>query len=412
MMHTLSVAYRREVITEVELPLSKSESNRLLIIWALNNKWFQLPAISSAADTRELLNAIEVVSTGEKFINSGEGGTTFRFLLSYLSYIKGDFLLSASGSMANRPIENLVNALNELGAEIDYTSKKGFSPVKIRGGALRGKRILLDAGISSQFISSLLLISPMLSNGIEICLKGNPVSLSYIQMTIEMMKRFGAEVNVSGNIIAVKEKPYDCIDNCSIEADWSAASYWYSIAVLLDGSEIKLKGLKKDSIQGDSVIQEIFTHFGVQSNFFDNTVVISKTKENEIAGIWEYDFSSCPDLVLTMAVLCSALRLKVKFNGIKTLRIKETDRISAIVEELKKFNVKAYTSEDCLEIDAGEFTSVFVTVNTYNDHRMAMAFAPLVFLCGKLSINNPEVVIKSYPGFWNDLRSAGVDISN
>ncbi|MGD0711466.1 MAG: 3-phosphoshikimate 1-carboxyvinyltransferase, partial [Bacteroidales bacterium] len=319
-----------------------------------------------------------------------------------------DKTLTGPERMLERPIAPLVEALKEIGGKIEYVGRQGFPPLKINGklNKFHNNKIKIAANISSQFISSLLMIAPTLPNGIEIEFVGDIVSRPYIDMTLSIMKYFGVSTEVFKNKINIKKQEYQPVKYI-IESDWSCASYWYLIAALSNDPSIFLKGLKRKSFQGDAIIQEWFKTFGIITEFSDNGAFITKTNEDLSLIPDIIDFTDNPDLAQTMIVLCAAKGLKCKFTGLGSLKIKETDRINAMKKELKKFGIQLKEEEKNIYSLKGTFRNSSVTIETYNDHRMAMAFAPLALRCPEIIINNSKCVEKSYPGFWEDLKNAG-----
>lgn len=395
----------------VKLPLSKSECNRLLIIHALATGKADIPNISDAQDSR-LLHALlqQSAATESDVFDAGPAGTTMRFLTAYFSLLPGKRVLTGTARMQKRPIGVLVNALRELGAKITYLGEDGYPPLQIEGGVLRGGEIEVDGSISSQFISALLMIGPMLHNGLVIRFKGPVVSRPYINMTIRIMERFHVYAIWDSDTLSVSNQRYIIDDpekQFYVEPDWSAASYWYSIAALADEADIFLEGLKKESLQADAVTALIYPFLGVSTVFEDKGVRLTKNHYRPQA--FAFDFEDCPDIVQTVAVTAAAKKIPVLMRGLNTLRTKETDRINALKTELHKFGV--ITSEPhpgVLEIK--EFSDVSVsdiTVSTYEDHRMAMAFAPMAVKFPRLHILHPDVVSKSYPEFWQELNKVG-----
>lgn len=407
------------VNVSLTLPASKSISNRLLIIHALSKEKFQINNLSEADDTKVLFAALEQLKTKGGTIDIGLAGTSFRFLTAYLSVIKGEFLLTGDERIKQRPVKALVQALQTIGAKIEYTEKEGFAPLTISGNHLSGGEINIRGDISSQFISALMLIAPTLQNGLTIIIEGELVSRPYVAMTVKLMAMFGVEIDWSTNKIIIPPTPYNVSRLQSdkqgnkfieVEGDWTAASYWCAITALNPGSVIQLNGMKQISIQGDCIAPPLFSFFGVSTEFTDTGCTLKHNgKFEERFG---FDFTDNPDLAQTVAVVVSALKIPCLMNGLKTLRDKETNRINALKEHLNKINVKATEVEnDGLFIDPSSLNiPAELSINTYNDHRMAMAFAPLVLFTDKISIENPMVVNKSYPGFWEDLASAGFKV--
>jgi 3-phosphoshikimate 1-carboxyvinyltransferase len=399
----------QEITGEIELPSSKSISNRLLILDSLASERGELENLSESDDTRILQAAL---GCEEEEINAGHAGTAMRFLTAYLSISSGKKILTGSERMRDRPIGQLVDALNSIGAEISYTDRKGYPPLSIRGKLISGGQIAIDSSVSSQFISALMMIGPSLNNGLEISLENEIVSSSYIRLTANLMKEYGLNVDISGTTINIPHTNYTGIRHV-VEADWSAASYWYSIAALSEKVDLSLRGLRQGSFQGDSVLPELFEQFGVETKFTGDGVTLSRRKSPDT--IFEYDFRDCPDLVQTMVVLCGLTERRFYVSGTQTLQIKETERISALKKELQKLGVNLSFDKKGKWIswdgkkNNPEHTEV--SICTYQDHRMAMAFAPAAIRYPGLIIEDPNVVSKSYPGFWKDLEQVGFKIN-
>jgi 3-phosphoshikimate 1-carboxyvinyltransferase len=372
---------------EIDLPASKSISNRLLIIQALCQQDFEIKNLSNSDDTNSLKNAL---SGTQNTIDIGAAGTSFRFLTSYLTIQKGrECILTGTDRMKERPIQNLVTTLQLLGAKISYLEKDGLPPLKIKGVTILGREITIDASISSQFISSLLLIAPTLVNGLILNISGNLVSKSYIQMTLKLMEEFGVNHSWDKNKIVVKQQHY-IGKNYNVEADWSAATFWFQIAALTKGCNIQLKGLYQESIQGDAKVRTIFNDFGIVSIFENNTLILTKNnKQNFPEAV---NLIDSPDMYQSLRCTLFALNKTAELTGISTLKNKETDRKKAVENELKKLSTSKI-------------------IETYKDHRMAMSFAPLSLKYGEITIKNSDVVSKSYPNFWQDLSNAGFIIS-
>ncbi|HND82127.1 MAG TPA: 3-phosphoshikimate 1-carboxyvinyltransferase [Chitinophagales bacterium] len=397
---------------EVQLNGSKSISNRVLIIDALCNHQLQLENISNADDTVFLQ---QILQSNDAVLDAGAGGTTFRFLTAYLSTQEGrEVVLTGSERMQQRPIKILVDALLQLGADISYVNKEGFPPLRIRGKKLKGGKISLPADTSSQYITALLLIAPTLQEGLTLELIGKIVSVPYIKMTLKIMEYFGVKSTFTNNIITVESSQYEP-KPFYIEGDWSAASYYYSIAILAKEAAITLKGLTAQQIQGDAVIADIATKFGVQTTYNNNAVTLTKIAQVQPAH-FQYDFLECPDLAQTVVSFCAALQTAVNCNGLQTLRIKETDRIAALDIELQKLGLASLVEIDSnawkLNILDQSQININLPIHTYEDHRMAMAFAPLVIKTNEILIEEPNVVTKSYPLFWKDLAALGFTISS
>lgn len=400
-MSQLSLHTKPKAINlDIELPASKSISNRALILNALAYSPFDVQNLSDCDDTRVMIQALNSNNTT---FDIGAAGTTMRFLTAFLSKTVGEWVITGSERMKQRPIRILVDALNILGARIEYTEKKGYPPLKILGSALTGGEIHLNGGVSSQYISALMMIAPYMQNGLKIILEGKVISAPYIYMTKSMMKDFGVEVKFLNNIIEIHPQTYTPV-KYKVESDWSAASYWYEVLALVGKGEILLKGLRKNSNQGDSKVAALFLQLGVSTDYHTESVTI-KANQQYVTN-FEFDFSDQPDLAQTIAVTCCMKQIPFLFKGVQSLKIKETDRVAALINELRKVGyILTEPSEGELEW-TGQKDPNFVagnipTINTYEDHRMAMAFAP-VSVFTPLTIENPEVVTKSYPQFWDE----------
>jgi 3-phosphoshikimate 1-carboxyvinyltransferase len=388
----------------INLVSSKSESNRALIINALEGFRCELQNISAARDTQTMKS---LLNSSDYIADVLDAGTTMRFLASYFAITGQHKLLTGTARMCERPIGILVDSLIKLGANITYGDKEGFPPIIINGFEYSGiNQIEIKGNVSSQFISSILMITPKLPNGLTIKLLGEVGSRPYIEMTIAQMKIFGAEVeaNWEQNTIIIKNTLYNA-QKFTVESDWSGASYWYSVVALAESMELKLIGLKENSMQGDSAIVDIMNKLGVNSTFVNDGVILSKI---ETEKSFEWDFSNCPDLAQTVAVVCAVKGIAANFTGIESLKVKETDRVLALQNELKKFGADLIEKEKnhLYQIKPTEtLTSITssIEIDTYDDHRMAMAFAPICMV-HPIIINHPEVVAKSYPSFWEDFR--------
>lgn len=400
----------RNIRATINLPSSKSISNRALIINALSYSPYPLLNLSDSDDTKVLSAALN--SNNNKF-DIGHAGTAMRFLTAFLAKIVGEWEVTGSERMQQRPISILVDALKSLGAQIEYTKNEGFPPLKILGSRLIGKTIELDGSVSSQYISALLLIAPSIENGLTLKLKGEITSRSYIDLTLKLMAKFGIQYHWEENNITVQQQNYLPRDY-TVEADWSGASYWYEILSLCDSGEILLKNLELESLQGDANIAGWFTQFGVISTQKTDGVLLSK-KENLSPEKLIHDFIENPDVAQTMACLCVAKKIPFHFSGLKTLKIKETDRISALQNELSKFGAELTEPNEGELAWNGKINSNTLIENpvieTYHDHRMALAFAPMALNGYRLQISDPMVITKSYPEFWDDLENAGFTIS-
>lgn len=406
-------------IVRVQLPASKSISNRVLIINALSGD-SELPLHVSDCDDTNVM--IQWLANKPQTVNIGAAGTAMRFSTALLAISEGEHIITGSQRMKQRPVAVLVDALRSIGADISYVEKEGFPPLKIIGNpGLAGGEITLRGDVSSQYISALLMIGPYLKNGLRLSLTGDIISRTYIDMTISLMTQFGAEVLWADDCSVVVRPGHYARQRYVVESDWSAASYWYEVVALSDECEsVFLPHLTPDSLQGDSAVADIFEQLGVTTDFLidehDNCCVrLSKT--HHIVKMFDYDFANQPDLAQTLAVTCCMMDIPFRLSGLSTLRIKETDRLKALQTELAKFGFQIQILDDSQLIWDGSRRSLdkeeqkAVSVDTYDDHRMAMAFAPCAIKYGSLVINNPEVVSKSYPNFWNDLQTAGFTIS-
>jgi 3-phosphoshikimate 1-carboxyvinyltransferase len=400
----------KDIKTNISLNGSKSISNRLLIIEALCGEDFKISNLSNAADTVTLDRLLR--HPNEQIMDAGDAGTTYRFLTAFLALQEEQQLLTGSKRMLERPIKILVEALKELGADIQYVGKEGYPPLQIGEGNFQGDtmpHLNIPAGVSSQYISALLLIAPVLPQGLRLQLEGEIVSAPYIEMTLELMEDFGVESFRAGNSFMISPQSY-VPKNYAVEADWSAASYYYSIAALAEGAvELELEVLKKDSLQGDAVIAEIMQDLGVETRYLEEGKVLVCKNGKSLPKRFDYDFTACPDLAQTIAALLAGLQIPAKLTGLQTLRIKETDRIAAMKAELEKLGAKVETGEDWMEIKKGIDGKIApkTLIETYKDHRMAMAIAPLALKLGKLKFDHKKVVNKSYPAFWDDLKKLG-----
>lgn len=394
------------VQTSIKLPASKSISNRALILNALSIKPNHINNLSDCDDTQVMIDAF---NKGENIIDVKAAGTSMRFLTAYLSQIPGEWTVTGTKRMQERPIHLLVDALNALGARIEYVNKKGFPPLLIKGTALDGGEIEISGGISSQFISALLMIAPTMTKGLTINLKGDVISVPYIKLTLGMMEQYGVKAHWKGNTIKIHPQEYLPIEY-TVESDWSGASYWYEIAALMQDARIELKGLFKNSMQGDSKVAELFTDLGVKTEYTADGIIL--TKSNKVTKKFFHNFVNEPDLAQTFAVTCCMLKVPFMFTGLQTLKIKETDRIEALKAELKKLGYELQDSQDSILEWDGYMSNPEKNpiIKTYEDHRMAMAFAPASIKLGSINIEEPHVVSKSYPQYWEDLKHIGFKI--
>lgn len=402
------VSSTRIIHAQPQLPASKSICNRLLVLEQVS-KGAIIPEIISDADDSQKLH--HLLSNKPDFADAGDGGTTFRFALAFFAASENyTGILTGSERLKERPQHLLIEALRSLGAEITCLEKEGFAPVKISGKKLNGGKIIIDAGVSSQFVTAILLISPMLKSPLEIELQGEMVSASYLEMTIDILRKSGVSIDYSDKIIRVGRAIWNS-GVFPVERDWSGASYWYALLALAHRGSVFLQGLHLESLQGDAVCATIFERLGVHSIQEKDGIRLSKVLLNtdEI----DLDASNFPDLVQTLVVVLVALKIKARISGLKTLRIKESDRLKALQQELKKIKFELLVhGDDQLECSglSPDFSKTLI-VETYNDHRMAMSFAALVTVVYKLAIRNPEVVSKSYPNFWKDIRESGISFA-
>tara|TARA_Y100000741_G_scaffold93968_1_gene69832 strand:+ start:121 stop:1356 length:1236 start_codon:yes stop_codon:yes gene_type:complete len=385
---------------------SKSESNRLLILQTLF-PGIEIKNISDSDDTKILFNAL---SSESNKIDVNHAGTAMRFLTALFSSIPGrSIILTGSNRMQQRPIKILVDALNSLGANINYVNKNGFPPIKIIGRELTDRKVFLEADVSSQYISALMLIAPSLKNGLEINLKKKIVSKPYVEMTKDLLNFFGVKVLQTKNKIEIK--PLATIENKirQVESDWSSASYYFSIVSLSEEAKISLKSFKQKSLQGDSILASIYKKLGVETAFIKDEMIISKVQDFVLPKSISLNLNNSPDIAQTIAVSCFGLGVNCELSGLKTLKIKETDRLIALKNELEKLGADVNVTKDSISVNSQNSIKKEIIINTYNDHRMAMAFAPLG-LKTRITIKNPMVVGKSYPLFWDHLHQIGFKI--
>lgn len=390
---------------DIVLPASKSISNRVLIVSALCDSSIPVHNLSDCDDTAVMLHVLN--SDGSCF-DVGHAGTAMRFLTAYLSRIAGKWEITGSARMKERPVAVLVDALNRLGARIEYKEKEGFPPLIIRGAYLQGGEIEIPASVSSQYISALMMIAPYMEKGLILQLKGQVVSRAYIAMTAAIMRQFGADVQFRGNTVVIRPCPYTP-HSFTVEADWSSASYFYELLAVAGEGEIRLPGLSADSLQGDAQQVKLWEELGVET-VFETDAVRLKARETAISAL-EHDFTDMPDLAQSFAVACCLKKIPFSFTGLRTLRIKETDRTAALTAELAKLGycLKA-EGDDGLVWDGACGEVKQKEIDTYQDHRMAMAFAPAARLFPGLVIRDKEVVAKSFPGYWEQLEKAGAVI--
>lgn len=403
-MKYLIKAPEERLRASVQLPASKSISNRALILNALSYSPYDIQNLSDCDDTEVMVKAL---NSDSRDFDIKAAGTAMRFLTAFLSKIVGEWTITGTERMKNRPIKLLVDALNSLGARIEYMEKEGYPPLRIFGSALQGGEISLAGGVSSQYISALLMIAPLMENGLTLHLEGNIISRPYINLTLQLMEQFGVKAIWNGQTIKILPQEYKPI-RFTVESDWSAASYWYSIMALSKNAEIELLGLFKNSLQGDAAGAKLFAQLGVGTTFTDRGVVL-KYNGNAVKKLI-YNFVNEPDLAQTFVVTCVLLNIPFRFTGLQSLKIKETDRIEALKTELRKLGYLLTDSNDSILEWNGERCEPEADpiIATYEDHRMAMAFAPAALVLPQgLKVADPEVVTKSYPAYWEDLRRAG-----
>jgi len=390
----------------IKITGSKSESNRILLLQALYPN-VKIENTSNSDDAQVMQKGLKQ-SNGE--IDIHHAGTAMRFLTAYFATQEGkEVVLTGSQRMTERPIGVLVDALRSLGADISYVKNDGFPPLKIKGKKITKQRVSLPADISSQYISALLLNASSLENGLEIELIGKITSVPYIKMTLALLSQLHIENSFEGNTIIILPKKEVASNTLVVESDWSSASYFYSICALADiGSEITLSAYKENSLQGDSVLAIIYKSFGVETIFEDHNVILKKTAKHR-TGIIEVDLANAPDIAQTIAVSAFGLRMPCHLTGLHTLKIKETDRLEALKTELSKLGANISVTDKTLTLSTSKEIIDNISIDTYNDHRMAMAFAPLA-LKTSILINDAEVVSKSYPDFWDDMKSVGLNV--
>lgn len=390
--------------TSVQLPASKSICNRALILNALSYSPYEIQNLSDCDDTDVMVKAL---NSNDSHFDVKAAGTAMRFLTAFLSKVVGEWTITGTERMKNRPIRILVDALNAVGAKIEYLEKEGFPPLRIMGSALQGGEISLDGGVSSQYISALLMIAPLMEKGLTLHLQGKVISKPYIHLTLQLMKQYGVESEWVESTIKVAPQSYRPLPY-TVESDWSAASYWYEMMALSQQAEIELKGLFKESLQGDAAGAKLFAQLGVATDYKAGGVVLRKN--GNVCQKLIYDFVNEPDLAQTFVTTCAFMNIPFRFTGLQSLKIKETDRIEALKCELRKLGyVLTDTNGSILEWNGERCEpEAHPVITTYEDHRMAMAFAPASLVRKEgIEIAHPEVVSKSYPHFWENLESAG-----
>jgi 3-phosphoshikimate 1-carboxyvinyltransferase len=394
----------------IHLPGSKSISNRILIIKALSGLDFTIRNSSDSDDTKHLNEALQYY-TNSNLINVGHAGTDMRFLTAFLSLKNGSYELTGSDRLQQRPVKDLVEVLKTLGADISYKNKEGYPPLLISGKQLSGGKVEISGSVSSQFITALLLVAPYFTNGLELTIIGDLVSKPYVNMTVELMKEFGASVIWKDHEICVQPVPYTYTKKeFLVESDWSAASYYYSIVALSKlNTSLSINGLFQKSLQADSVCTEIYKNFGVTTSYSENEITITKSTTVSKSEL-EYNFIECPDIAQTVVCTSVGLQIPFTFTGLQTLKVKETDRIVALKNEFAKLGIELVVSDNSIQwLVTKSLNNSNVSIAAYNDHRMAMSFATLSVLLDEVIIEDANVVSKSYPLFWEHLKSIGIN---
>lgn len=390
---------------KIELPRSKSISNRLLVMQALSSGKVKINHLSKSDDSTLLAEFLKN-KTPEKWV--GEAGTAFRFGLAWAAVTPGVHIIDGTERLGQRPIAPLVDALRTLGADIEYLEAGKSVPMRVNGKRLKGGEVIIDGSMSSQFVTALLLVAPYFENGLTLKLGVDQVSKPYIEMTLALMRQAGTEVRREGEAISVEPKPYQPCE-ITIEPDWSAASYFYAFKMLNPDLGVAIKGLKSQSIQGDSIIQALGSAMGIDSEFGLEGAVLRKREVTSLPQ--ELNFIDCPDLAQTMAVIAAVTKWPLHLRGLQTLKVKETNRILALKNELSKCGVQCSISDDSLRLEKFEKPTSTPVISTYKDHRMAMAFAPLASVFREIIIENPEVVAKSFPDYWPQVEKLGFKLT-
>ena len=401
-----------KMVADIALPASKSVSNRALLLQALcQEKRYTIANLAVCDDTEHMEQGVAAKRAGAPLIDIGATGTAMRFLTAYLAITEGETIITGSERMKQRPIGTLVEALRKLGADITYMNKEGYPPLRICGKRLQGGELEIEAGISSQYISALLMVAPCLTEGLTLHLKGDIASRTYIELTLDLMRRYGAVAEwTNGQTIRVNPGTYEDTP-LSVEGDWSAASYWYELAAVAahQGHEVDilLRGLTAESRQGDRIVAEMFELLGIKTEYTEEGARLQNSEFRiQNSELKVLDFTHCPDIAQTLAVTCCLMGIPFRFGGIHSLRIKETDRVAALINELRKlgFVLRAEGAEYLVWDGTCCTPDMCPTIATYDDHRMAMAFTPAALRYEDLVIEHPEVVTKSYPTFWEDIE--------
>ncbi|MFL2569174.1 MAG: 3-phosphoshikimate 1-carboxyvinyltransferase [Flavobacteriales bacterium] len=395
----------KSINAELILPTSKSISNRALIIQALCQAKPKLLNLSKSSDTQSLVQALQTTS---KTIDIGDAGTSMRFLTAYLSQQEGSYILTGSDRMKERPIGHLVEALNSIGADINYLEKDGFPPLAINGKALEGGKVDISTSVSSQFVSALLLIAPKLKKGLSLSLKDELLSKPYIKMTLDIMRYFGIQSSWTNNIIKVEPQNYVSKD-LKVESDWSALVFILQAMSIAKSAQVNISGLSKDSWQGDSYVLNLFEKFGLQHEFKGDKLYLKKFNK-DLNGDYNVNLIDTPDLAQAYCCTLSALSKSAKIKGLNNLKLKESHRLKALHMELNKIGQHSHYSEDTMQLELSILHTQTESFDSHNDHRMAMCLAPFALLFD-IKIKNIEVVNKSYPSYWEDLKKMGFTIS-
>jgi 3-phosphoshikimate 1-carboxyvinyltransferase len=405
-MNLLLQTSQSDLQAQIAVTGSKSETNRLLLLQALFPN-ITLANTSNSDDSEVMQKALK---GNDEIVDIHHAGTAMRFLTAYFAVNEGrEVVLTGSPRMKERPIKVLVEALQQLGAQISYENEEGYPPIRIKGQKITANKVSIPANVSSQYISALLLIAPKLENGIELTLVGEITSIPYIKMTLALLNDLNIQTSFKGNVIKVYPKPEVAPKVMTVESDWSSASYFFSLVALSDTAKIALSSYKGTSLQGDSALVEIYAKIGVETHFEENKMTLTKIKNFNFEDV-TFDLNNTPDIAQTIVVTCLGLGIGCHLTGLHTLKIKETDRLEALRIEMTKLGANITVTNDSLTLAASNHINSNVSIATYNDHRMAMAFAPLA-LKVPIIIDNAEVVSKSYPDFWEDLKTLGFKIS-
>ena len=405
-MNLLLQTSQSNLQAKIAITGSKSETNRLLLLQALFPN-ITLANTSNSDDSEVMQKALK---GSEEIVDIHHAGTAMRFLTAYFAVNEGrEVVLTGSPRMKERPIKVLVEALQQLGAQISYENEEGYPPIRIKGQKITSNKVSIPANVSSQYISALLLVAPKLQNGIEITLVGEITSIPYIKMTLALLNDLNIQTSFEGNVIKVYPKKEVESKVMTVESDWSSASYFFSLAALANEASISLSSYKETSLQGDSALVQLYSEMGIESKFENNQLTLTKQSNFTLKDV-NFDLNNTPDIAQTIVVTCLGLGIGCHLTGLHTLKIKETDRLEALRIELTKLGANISVTNDSLTLVATKDLNSNVKIATYNDHRMAMAFAPLA-LKVPIIIENAEVVSKSYPDFWEDLKSLGFEIA-